>query len=323
LSAAKLRNPSLEIRLLVDKTEFEAFPWNVRHSWKTKTELLGGQLCALPAGQGRVGEYLIIFESQWAGGSTRVASYDAARLRPNDEWGGYGDESDRPLVRIREPEALAELVTTAVTVPLPVQPAGRTITYCGITGIIGPPSAAATAFWDQIFGASPKLRQMCNAVPSRITYEDRYLLSPLSVRILYEFLLRFGGQARPQLSLKILRPEERDRYSLTEPAYLMRDNWRRSKDLTDAITQLFNPKFSCSVLLGSRRDVSHARFLRLDWQTSQAKLHLDSGIGFLDLTTRVQFDFNAGVQLQSERIRQTPLQLRQRGGDTVPVYIYT
>ena len=323
LSAAKARNPSLEVRLLVVATEFGAFPWNVRHSWKTRTELLGGQLCALPAGQGRVSESLIIFESQWGGGSTRVASYDAARLRPNDEWGAYGDESDRPLVRIRDAGTLPALVTTAVTVPLPVQPAGRAIAYCGITGLVGPPSAAATAFWDQVFRASPQLARMCSAVPARITYEDRYLLSPLSARILYEVLLRFGGQARPELILKILRPEERDRYSLNEPVYLMRDNWRRSKDLADAITRLFNPKFSCSVSLGSRRDVSHARFLRLDWQTSQAKLHLDSGIGFLDPTTRVEFDFNADSQSQSETIRQTPLQLRQRGGDTVPVYIYT
>ncbi len=323
LLAAKARNPELTVTLQVNGSAFSAMPWNVQHSWATKAEVVGAAINAVDPLNCRVGDARVLLESQWGGGSLRVAAHESRSLCPNEDWGTGSTLGDLPLVRFRSNGPLPTLSGQPVAVTPPQQEIQAAIAYCGISGISGSIVSCASQFWAQIIAAAPQLESIFQSVPEKIIYQDRYLHSPLNAKVLYRILQRFGGQTRPRLEIITMQPEDKNLYGDIRLPHRINHDWKTSDTLKHVLENLFEVSFHCAVSTHPRADLEHARRLELIWPAARVKLHLDSGVGFFDPQTAVPHDFRANWAQQATALRNTPLTLRQRGSEPVPVYVFT
>jgi len=323
LLAARGRNPGLVVNLQVNGSAFSAMPWNIQHAWASRAEVVGATINAVDPSHAGVGDARLLLESQWRSGSLRVATHDARSLCANEDWGTRSTDGDSPLVRLRTPDPLPSLTVQPVAVAqmLPVQQAA--IAYCGVSGIRGTVVSCARQFWDQLTTAAPRIETIFQTAPEKIVYQDRYLHSPLNARVLYEILRRFGGQMKPQLEIITMQPEDKNLYGDIRSPQRINQDWTHSDTLKGVLEELFRESFRCNVSTRPRRNVEHARRLELLWPTGRVQLHLDNGIGFLDPQTEVRHDFRANWAQQAKLLRTTQLHLRQRGGEPVPVYVFT
>jgi hypothetical protein len=322
LLAARERNPSLIVTLQVDESAFSAMPWNIQHAWASRAEVIGVTINAVDPTDVGVGEARLLLESQWGGGSLRVAAHDARSLCANEDWGARSTVSDLPLVRLRGPNPLASLTGKPVAVAQMPHEQQAPIAYCGVSGIKGSVVSCAKQFWDQITAAAPRIETIFQTAPDKIIYQDRYLHSPLNARILFEILKRFGGQTKPQLEILTMQPEDKNPYGDTRYPQRIHQDWTSSSTLKGVLEDLFQASFHCTVATLPRRNLEHARRLELVWPSGRVQLHLDSGVGFFDPQTEVRHDFRANWAQQAHFLRTTQLPLRQRGVEAVPVYIF-
>jgi hypothetical protein len=331
LLAVRNSTPGIELELCVDAEQFHGLPWSVKHAWASKAEIVGVRIRAIPSDRMVENSARLLLESEWSMGSLRIAAYGQRTQCPNEEWGGFsGDQEEGirpPMVRIRTAVPLSEIDGEVVDGAGPPPLQGQPIALCSIKGLEGSVATCASGFWTQVFDASPRLKKLLVNPPRRITYEDRYLHSPLYVRVLFESLRKISepwGGVRPELAIHVMRPEEKqrndDRFRGQGGRFI--SDWQSSDDLSALLVGLFDAQFYCGVTAARKEAVSHARHLTFEWGNGHAKLHLDSGIGFFNLITQSNFRFDLTVEDQIRQVIITPLKVRQRE-NSVPVYVYT
>ncbi len=142
-------------------------------------------------------------------------------------------------------------------------------------------------FWQQMFGASPRLRQRLGH-PQRlhaVLYSDRYLRSPLTMRLLYEVLNHLReqpGGIGPGTAVRIITAQLPSSQH-TVPVTIAHD-WQNERIRQDAARGLFSG-WPIPVNIESRNlhNIRHARELILTLaDQSTWVVRLDQGLGFLD-----------------------------------------
>ncbi len=178
-------------------------------------------------------------------------------------------------------------------------------------------------FWKNLFAVAPWMEEWSKlAAPESIQYSDRYLVSPLSVRMLFEILnhliVRLGhSNSRPRLVLKTMKSDERQTGSS------IHHNWTNPNAQESVLKKLLaplvkpNPTIS---LTGRRDDVAHARTLRIEWPDKRiAEITLDQGVGFTRTVGYVPHDFQAKPEFQADELMQ-PFNVVQ-ASSRVPFYV--
>jgi hypothetical protein len=133
--------------------------------------------------------------------------------------------------------------------------------------------------------------------PIRVEYEDRYLFSPISVRLLVSVLaeirqsaLRASGRSLP-LVVRTLGDRGGSRAGI--PSRL-RDDWPNLQTRNGVLLKLVTTLgFAATVEVGERADLPHARMLRIEGARHRVEILLDQGFGFWRPTQRIPFYFNA------------------------------
>lgn len=318
LIRAKSDMPPLSVRLVVLEDAFAKLPWTAQHAWVARAAALGFEVVSVKAAASRVGTARLLMEVSAAAGAERWAAFSESPLRANDSWGQ--DQGAAPLVRASQSEPLGPLV-------------GRTIDLAGIqqsqpggcralglrNELDGPIAGFGKRFWSRIVQDSPRLRELLSqGGPATIVYDDRYLVSPLTVRLLWEVVSQMSqgdGGPKPELLIATSPPS---RYSA--PGRLFHD-WPSERDQRMVLEAILSSHFVATIRVLPKHEVDHARCLTLAWPGGErAEVRLDQGMGFCEVTTAVRHDFAASAGDQAKALLAANFRVRQRG-DSVPVYV--
>lgn len=162
------------------------------------------------------------------------------------------------------------------------------------------------AFWQLMEKRSQSLQSRAKTKASllAIEYSDRYLNSPLPVRLLREVLAKAPG-VTGATSVKLTTADMSPNDYGSSPNHFRHD-WRvtthRSAVISGVLTKDFPEKFS--LVTKDKRDIAHGRVMRLVYADGAIVLHLDQGFGYWSTTSPVYFAFSAGVPDQIVDLRR-------------------
>jgi len=234
----------------------------------------------------------------WA---TRGATAQVA----NDNWGDSGREL---LVRgFFKPIFLTEPIDPSRFLIGPE----RTIVVSITNHLNGSGDKFGDLFWQLACRNSAPLGGRLKAkVPLQlIEYTDRYLNSPLPIRLAKEVLARAPGLA-PSTSLKIRTCDQGSRARRFVPNQLQHD-WQieghRNLVLRDTFAADFGQRFDLDLL--PKAQVSHGRVLRLVYPNGIIEIILDQGFGYWRTTRPVRFDFASSPSRQVTELLRSSFQV--------------
>ncbi len=169
----------------------------------------------------------------------------------------------------------------------------------------GPISDIGRRFWRLIgesFDEYEKLIGQHDPV-RRVTYQDRYLRSPLVVSALYHVLDQLLGRSpSDDAEIQIKTTSADGGRSRSRMEY---HDWEEPQKQKQIIETVFGRmvREDVDVELRKRRELGHQRELNVEWETGTTmRLVLDQGFGFLRTQNGSEFPFNANVESQAEEI---------------------
>ncbi len=183
-----------------------------------------------------------------------------------------------------------------------------------------PISQFGKRFWDLVGRYAPGLaaRLEQGRPITAIEYADRYLRSPLTVRLFHEWIVGltgFPGVISPQTRLHIVT----EHCARDDVGRYFKHDWQSSDRRKAVMDLVFGRRlaFSLSVQPRSR----HARELKLIWDDDQhVILRPDEGLGFLD--AHMHFDFTRRPEQQAQALLEAkPLLSRQHADLASYLYV--
>jgi DEAD/DEAH box helicase domain-containing protein len=182
----------------------------------------------------------------------------------------------------------------------------------------GPVGKFGVAFWRMVKEMRPQLFQ---EVPlAKVTYSDRYLRSPLTVRLLQEILRTMPGRSNTTRISVV--SSGLDRGSPWQN-HNIEDNWANDAVRLKAMQALL---VGANVQLMSKRDCPHPRCLKLEWEDGrQALVNLDQGVGtWIPCGSgSVHFDVDGDPVQQASKLSSMNFEVRNRqpAGVNSPVWV--
>lgn len=272
-----------------------------------------------------VGGRLLALEIGSPNHSTRWAVSDPAMLVPGEGWGIPTETGDSVRVRNDAPLPLAPglvLAPSSLRTPVPG-------TYVAIdvgTGLNGPVTAFGTKLFQLINARVPALTQKLRGVNAlrSITYSDRYLRSPLSIRLLCEVIRWLGngpGGITADTTIVV-----RSTFDSRANSYQgLTGNWP-SADLQRQVSELVLTTVSKSppqVEVGRRADIPHHRFLRLEWvDGTTAEIRFDQGLSGMQVARRAYpFDTARPAARQATELLRLSLEIEHPESGSAPIYV--
>ncbi len=235
--------------------------------------------------------------------SVRWASLQDSARTPGPGWGTAGDDRH---VLYRSSEPLAAPLGVAVEASgLRRKPQGTTIPVEAGNELDGNIRTFGDRFWNLLIGRCSSLQaQFESGTPvSRLTYTDRYLRSPLTIRLLLEILsgLAARGVLRTRKTEVLVRTAELGFHRSGYSNYWFND-WSDEDTRSEVVTEALEVRCAQSRFAAEdKRDTPHYRELELGWEDGKTwRLRLDEGVGFLRATTRERFPFDQPTQKQAE-----------------------
>lgn len=238
-------------------------------------------------------------------GLLAIATPAASEAVPGPEW---GQGTSTPLVRGPAPVlASMEAFDSERLVAISTGNA-RLIRLAD--RLDGPVVDFGRAFWRVVAGESPLLAAMIkNHGVRAVHYADRYLLTPLNLRLLFEVLRTIPGKAQGQFSVETAQQDGRERpgWAIFHP--FIDDSQRRQ------VIEALLP--GVSVQTSAKNATPHARTLTLTLCDNRRLVALlDQGFGAWRADETVRHDFHAGPAAQARAMRAATFTVRaDRAGD--------
>lgn len=182
----------------------------------------------------------------------------------------------------------------------------------------GPAADFGKAFWNAVRPLRPQAFAAKRPV-LRAIYSDRYLCTPLSVRLLTEILRAMPGRDKAT-ALEIVTQQSTKGDG--RPPRALHHSWTHDATRADVLKALLP---GVSVSLRPRRSCPHARSLRLDFADDAAiTIHLDQGLGAWRTRGQpLRFDGDAEPTQQAKALTQTeiPVEMQEGGQHASPLWI--
>jgi hypothetical protein len=238
------------------------------------------------------------------------ATREARAMQANDSWGRVGKEI---IVRGRwKGGAPAQPIDQNKFFNEPER-----TTLCSLTNELnGRVEDFGEAFWRFVGQRSSLVgRRLEQKTPLiGIEYCDRYLNSPLPVRLLAEVIERAPGLSSSS-AVKLTTTDQVSNFSSSSPT-LVRHDWQVQKHRDDVLqgglSRALGGRFTLSKK--PKLEVPHGRVLRLKFADGGVVILLDQGFGYWWPTRPIRFDFSASVAAQINELRTCSFQLQSSQG---------
>jgi DEAD/DEAH box helicase domain-containing protein len=180
-------------------------------------------------------------------------------------------------------------------------------------------------FWDLVCRKAPILKaRLEQKVPLvEVSYTDRYVRSPLTVRLVRELMRALAERPGVITSTTqvFVRTTRVDESSHQRPGRQVEHDWMRTVD-RDTVLSAVLKDWSVQLQVDTRERVAHARTLTLRWADGQqARIRLDEGVGFLIPEPRRSFDFGVTTAEQARRLAAETFRVERRNNPS-PTYLY-
>ena len=262
----------------------------------------------------------------WGREAVRWASEGGEARAPGPDWG----VSSVVLVRSRAHQALEEWTGPLIGVAelRPAPPVGGNFHGVAIERqLAGDIRRFGHNLWRLVFEKVPQLQQRLAGGQSiqKISYTDRYLRSPLTVRLLVEVVayLRASFPAalaeRTPVEITTMRLERTNRRRPT-----LTGDWDDSRDRKEVLRMtLAEHGLSAAVTEVDRQQVAHHRGLTVTWNDGSSwRLRLDEGFGFLsDGRHPTNFPFHLKPDRQSQALLKATPHIDRRANLPSQIYV--
>jgi len=282
-------------------------PWTTLHALASRCEATEMFLMEVADSSVRCGDGYLCAEVVSDTAFVQFAIFDQEALQPASAW-GLGTKNSI-LVRGRQTSEAPRLTGSRITLALAdAERPNLCSVFMAERQLDGPVADIGAKFWSNLFQVAPWLDEWARSgPPESIQYSDRYLVSPLSARILYEIChaLQQGapaGSLKPRISLTAMKSYEKDL------GVSLHQNWNNDRVQESVIKRLMTPlaRTNPTIRLLRRDDVPHARMMKIDWNSGKsAEIILDQGVGFTRTTTVVRHDLQAAPDVQVEELKKS------------------
>jgi DEAD/DEAH box helicase domain-containing protein len=246
--------------------------------------------------------------------TVRWATTSPASLAPGEAW-SRGDASDR-LVRVTLQQPMPSIVGVPIAPTRVRRPPPET--FHGLVVVSqwdGAIQDFGTRIWDVLSQHVPRLRarlQSCTTL-AEVLYRDRYLHSPLAVRLIAELLK--GLQAFPEAlttSTNVVVETTHINPKYGRLPMLVHHDWQQGTHRKHVFeTVLMRAGLRASLRETTTREAQHARELIMRWHDgTRWTARFDHGLTFLTPVTEVLFPFDQSSQKQAERLAEAAFALR-------------
>jgi DEAD/DEAH box helicase domain-containing protein len=323
---SRWRAAGVPITFVATATTLRALPSTERAALTSLCEALEIALCEIehaPLPDGLVA---------WIDGDKNIAwaLSEADALAPGDWW--ERDFGERVVHAVRreglsEPVMLgAKPVDLAVLRPPPPGASFKLVVGNELDGAV---HGLGSRFWKLVGGASTTLgdRLATKAPLASLTLQDRYLVAPVAVRVLFAMAdhLRDAGIVHPgtiiDVSTERVR-EDRERRSSGYPVNPLNQDWDRDEVRNEVLEGLLRRTGArVSVKSLPRKETSHARTLRLRWSDgATAEVTLDQGVGFLEARSGTH-PHGSPISEQVKHLAGAEFVVGHRHHATVPLFV--
>lgn len=315
----------VQVTVVIPTSVRDSLPWTTLHALASRCEAMGMRLLEVSDNAVRKGSGYLCVEMISTSRKVQLALFNPVSLQPGPQWGV--SMSDSILVR-SETSPTGEAVSGQLLSQTLID--SERPNFCSVfvanKEMDGPVNEIGKKFWNHLFAVAPWMAEWAKSDgPESIQYSDRYLVSPLPARILFEILnhliLHLGhSNSRPRLVLKTMKANEPQLGSAIHNNW---GNWNNKCSQESVLKKLLSPivKPNPLISLTSRRDdVPHARTFRIEWPGRRiAEITLDQGVGFTKTVGYVPHDFQASPDVQVEELMQ-PFNVAQQS-NRVPFYV--
>jgi hypothetical protein len=316
LTAIATPELGVDVNLLLLESTKKSLPWPLLHSMVSKAAARQCRVFLIPDRSVRVGEATVVGMVRAARKTSSWAVLDSESLAMSASWGqGSGD---RPIVTGTWDDPVSPRMEIDLMSVERERPEYCTQVLIN-TELDGDIFGIGKSFWESLESRSSWLAKcMEQGLPRKIEYCDRYVRSPLSARILFELLRRFSATAEHQSELRI-RTTVSAQYQDGDAVH---QDWKDLGVQKRVLENLFQPFFRVSVTVHDKpRDLSHSRFLALDWGGGfRVEINMDQGVGFYRTKRFQAFDFSASPELQTRKIYSLRFALENQS-PSMPIYI--
>lgn len=312
------------VRLIASKQLLNRLTWQQKNSLANYLEATGIELRKTDQPE-RAGAAFVALEIGSKQRSTRWAVSDASMLVPGEDWGKPANDAYSLRVDADQtlPSAAGDVVALAgLRSALP----GTFVAVTVGTQLNGPVSSFGARLLGQIRAQAPLLMNQLNggAVLRAVQYSDRYLRSPLSVRLLVETLRQLasypgGLNKNTTVTVRSTHDDHGGSYQgLT-------GNWP-TKELQRQVTELALVDVahgSIQVEIALKNSLPHHRFLRLDWSDGRhAEIRLDQGLSGMQTAGRAApFDTGRSPARQAKDLLGLSVNLEPFPPGAAPIYV--
>jgi hypothetical protein len=168
------------------------------------------------------------------------------------------------------------------------------------------------AFWEILASRSHALdeRLRLGKVPTSVEYVDRYLNSPLPVRLMREVLKSLLGIEAVQL----IRIETADALSCSfaSSPVLISHDWRLVDQRNQVVTTILARDFPNRAVLEVRpkRHLPHGRCMRIRFDDGSIVVRLDQGFGYWATMGSIPFPFSGSLIKQADDLLRADFKVR-------------
>jgi ATP-dependent helicase YprA (DUF1998 family) len=246
-----------------------------------------------------------------AGRNVGIAAGDPEDAVAGPQW-GVGQT--KPLV-IGEAQDTSRMIPIQ-TARLIELSAGNAKLMSVHTQLDGPATGFGKRFWKFLEQADPlSMAALRKLGVVRIRYEDRYLKSPLNLKLLLEVLEALPSRTAPA---KVeIGTTGAERAGLT--GYCAYHDFSADQQIVELIKLLLP---GADVLLLQRRKLSHARRLEIALSNAQVlNILLDQGFGAWRAEGLARHDFSAPIEKQAKAIRESTYSVRMGETGGMPIVI--
>ena len=182
----------------------------------------------------------------------------------------------------------------------------------------GPIGQFGVAFWSEIKRLRPQAINSRSKL-LRLVYEDRYLMTPLTFRLLWEVLQNAPGKgAWSKVKITSVSSETGEVSSRANMGF--QDNWPNPQIRDQVMRELFG---GARIKLLKTYECPHARTLHLEFeQKGKLDITLDQGFGAWRVTGRpIDFNGDAPAVCQAAMIKTTQVEIRRYNRFDSPMFL--